>query len=106
MGVFLLAGLLSTYASLFELGDSLADIKTRADLFDYLRMVSARARDLQPSSSSYLVEETAEVKLLAGASLSPMPCRGGSFGGVRWPQGVDADFKRRRAAPIPREGDG
>ena len=102
----MLAGLLSTYASLFELGDSLADIKTRAVLFDYLRMVSARARDLQPSSSSYLVEETAEVKLLAGASLSPMPCRGCSFGSVRWLQRVDADVERRRAAPIPREGDG
>ena len=74
------AGLLSTYASLFELGDSLADIKTRADLFDYLRMVSARARDLQPSSSSYLVEETGEVKLLAGSSLSPLSCRAGSCG--------------------------
>ena len=67
------AGLLSTYASLFELGDELADIKTRQNLFDYLRMVSARARDLQPSSSSYLVEETGEVKLLAGASYSSLP---------------------------------
>ena len=68
------AGLLSTYTRLFELGDSLADIKTRSDLFDYLRMVSARARDLQPSSSTYLMEETGEVKLLAGASLTLCLC--------------------------------
>jgi hypothetical protein len=60
------SGLLNTYKSLFSLDDSLADIKTRADLLEYLGDVSARARDLQPTSSSYFVEETGEVKLLSG----------------------------------------
>lgn len=100
----MLAGLLSTYASLFELGDSLADIKTRAELFDYLRMVSARARDLQPSSSSYLVEETGEVKLLAGTSPTPMPCGpvalqvSDGHGGLMliWTSQGCADSKRRK----------
>ena len=60
------SGLLNTYKSLFSLDDSLADIKTRADLLEYLGDVSSRARDLQPTSSSYFVEETGEVKLLSG----------------------------------------
>ena len=59
-------GLLNTYRSLFLLDDSLADIKTRGDLLEYLGHVSSRARDLQPTSSPYFVEETAEVKLLSG----------------------------------------
>jgi len=63
------SGLLNTYKSLFSLDDSLAEIKTRADLLEYFGDVSSRARDLQPTSSSYFVEETGEVKLLSGKRL-------------------------------------
>ena len=35
-------GILNTYKSLFGLDDSLAEIKTRDALFDYLKMVSAQ----------------------------------------------------------------
>ena len=40
-------GLLNTYKSLFQLDDSLAEIKTIDDLFDYLRLVSSRSRLIQ-----------------------------------------------------------
>jgi len=59
-------GLLNTYRSLFSLDDSLAEIKTRDDLFDYLRTVSKQARQIQPLSSAYFVEESGELKILSG----------------------------------------
>jgi hypothetical protein len=60
------AGLLNTYKSLFSLDDSLAEIKTREDVSDYLRVVSERARLIQPLSSAYFLEESAELKILSG----------------------------------------
>lgn len=63
------AGLLNTYKSLFMLDSRLADIKTRSDLLDYLRVVSRRARLIQPLSSAYFVEETGQLKVLSGLVL-------------------------------------
>ena len=62
-------GLLSTYKSLFALDDSLAEIKTRNKLLEYLQNVVAQARKLQPTSSEYFVEQTAEIKLFSGVSI-------------------------------------
>lgn len=59
-------GLLNTYKSLFSLDDSLADIKTINDLFEYLRMVSSQSRLIQPTSSEYFVETSGELKILKG----------------------------------------
>jgi hypothetical protein len=50
----------------FLLDDSLADIKTIGDLFEYLGVVSERARLVQPLSSAYFVEQKGELKVLAG----------------------------------------
>ena len=60
------AGLRNTYTSVFSLDDSLADIKTIGDLFEYLGVVSERARLVQPLSSSYFVERQGELKILSG----------------------------------------
>ena len=57
-------GLLNTYKSLFQLDDSLAEIKTINDLFAYLRMVSVQSRLIQPTSSEYFVETAGELKLM------------------------------------------
>ena len=51
---------------MFSLDDSLADIKTIGDLFEYLGVVSERARLVQPLSSSYFVEKKGELKVLEG----------------------------------------
>jgi hypothetical protein len=51
------------------LDSRLADIKTRSDLLDYLRVVSRRARLIQPLSSAYFVEETGQLKVLSGLVL-------------------------------------
>ena len=60
------AGLRNTYSSVFSLDDSLADIKTKDDLFEYLGVVSEQARLVQPLSSAYFVEQKGELKLLSG----------------------------------------
>ena len=65
------AGLRNTYTSVFSLDDSLADIKTNGDLFEYLGVVSERARLVQPTSSVYLVEQKGELKLLTGMCPNP-----------------------------------
>ena len=59
-------GLLQTYKSLFHLDDSLADIKTNDDLFDYPRHISSQAQLIQPLSSHYFVEESSELKVMQG----------------------------------------
>ena len=46
--VVVVAGILNTYKSLFSLDDSLADIKTRDNLFDYLYLVSEQTQLIQP----------------------------------------------------------
>ena len=51
---------------MFSLDDSLADIKTIGDLFEYLGVVSERARLVQPLSSAYFVEKKGELKVLEG----------------------------------------
>ena len=65
------AGLRNTYTSVFSLDDSLADIKTIGDLFEYLGVVSERARLVQPLSSAYFVEQKGELKVLAGMCPNP-----------------------------------
>ena len=52
--LFLVAGLLNTYKSLFSLDDSLAGIKTRDDLFDYLSFVSGQTQLIQPGTNLVL----------------------------------------------------
>ena len=59
-------GLLQTYKTLFQLDDSLADIKTTDDLFEYLSHVSSQAKLIQPLSSNYFVEESGELKVMQG----------------------------------------
>jgi hypothetical protein len=59
------------YTSVFLLDDSLADIKTIGDLFEYLGVVSERARLVQPLSSAYFVEQKGELKVLAGMCPNP-----------------------------------
>lgn len=59
-------GLLNTYKSLFSLDDSLAEIKTIDDLFEYLRLVSSQSRLIQPTSSEYFIETSGELKILKG----------------------------------------
>jgi hypothetical protein len=51
---------------LFSLDDSLAEIKTRGDLLDYLGAVFHQALLIQPLSSAYFVEETGQLKILSG----------------------------------------
>ena len=65
------AGLRNIYTSVFLLDDSLADIKTIGDLFEYLGVVSERARLVQPLSSAYFVEQKGELKVLAGMCPNP-----------------------------------
>ncbi|MFN9943079.1 MAG: hypothetical protein ACK56I_26780, partial [bacterium] len=60
------AGLLNTYKSLFSLDDSLAKIKTRGHLLEYLGAVFNQALLIQPLSSAYFVEETGQLKILSG----------------------------------------
>jgi hypothetical protein len=59
--------MLQTYKSLFSLDDSMAEIKTREDVFDYLRKVSEQARLIQPLSSAYFLEETGALKVFSGS---------------------------------------
>ena len=51
---------------MFSLDESLADIKTIGDLFEYLGVVSQRAKLIQPLSSAYFVEQQGELKVIAG----------------------------------------
>ena len=59
-------GLLSTYKSLFHLDDSLAEIKTIDNLFDYLRLVSEKSRIIMPTSSVYFAETGGELTVMRG----------------------------------------
>ena len=60
-------GLLQTYSTVFALNDkSLSAIKTPDQFFEYLHFVSSESRVMQPLSSKYFVEQTGEMKILAG----------------------------------------
>ena len=59
-------GLLHTYKSLFQLDDSLAEIKTIDDLFEYLRLVSDQSRLIMPTSSVYFAETSGELSVMRG----------------------------------------
>ena len=57
-------GLMNTYKTIFNLDDSLADIKTTEGLQSYLKLLSARSRLLQPLSSQYWLDAEGEIKIL------------------------------------------
>eukprot|EP00961_Rhodomonas_salina_P241206 3259438-Rhodomonas_salina.1 len=59
-------GLLSSYQSLFELDDSLAQLKTPENFFSFLRSVSETSRTVMPLSSDHFVEKGGELKLFSG----------------------------------------
>ena len=66
-------GLLNTFATLFRLDDSIADITTANDLLEYLRMVMTQSRELLPLSSHYFVEQEGEIKVFQGLQSFEVP---------------------------------
>jgi len=55
------------YAKMFQF-DDVADIKTRDDFLEYMRVVSRQSRLMQPVSSLYFIDESGEIKVEQGLS--------------------------------------
>lgn len=69
-------GLMKSYSTIFSLDDSLADIKTTDDLFEYLRHVSSQVSRTHSKTDPSSLPPNHSSSLPASLPLSKSSCRG------------------------------